>query len=176
MVRVRSPQDLGAALIFIAIGVAALAFRGDLQIGDASKMGPAYFPTILGWLILLIGFVLGVISLKIDGPPIQKVQFRPLLLIVGAVLLFGYLLETVGLALSAIAITLVAAYARRGASWKESLVLGAGLAVFVISVFVLALNQPLPLWFTEPAPDEPVVEAPAEVTPEAPPEPEPEKK
>jgi hypothetical protein len=157
--RVRSPQDLGAAVIFLAIGAAALAFRGDLEYGTTARMGPAYFPTILGWLILAIGAGLAVSSLKVDGPPIQRVQPRPLIMIVVAVLMFGYLLEIAGLAVSAIIVTLVAAYARRSANWKEALVLGAGLAAFTIAVFVLALNQPLPIGIPQDAPPEVPVEA-----------------
>jgi hypothetical protein len=147
--RVRSPQDLGAALIFVAIGSAALAFRGDLEVGSAAQMGPAYFPTILGWLILGIGVILLVSSLKLDGPPIERIQLRPLLTIVVAVLLFGWLLESVGLIVSTVVVTLVAAYARRSWRWGESLLLGAGLALFAAVVFVWALSQPLPLWLPE---------------------------
>jgi hypothetical protein len=60
------------------------------------------------------------------------------------------LLESLGLVVSTIGVTLVCAYARPRASWKESLVLGIGLAVFAAAVFVFALSQPLPLgWWPE---------------------------
>lgn len=148
--RIRSPQDLGAAVVFLAIGAAALAFRGDLTVGDAAHMGPAYFPTLLGWLILGIGVVLALLSVWLDGPPIERVQPRPLVMIVIAVLLFGWLLEALGLVIATIAVTLVCAYARPKASWKESLVLGLGLSVFAAGVFVYALSQPLPLgWWPQ---------------------------
>jgi putative tricarboxylic transport membrane protein len=148
--RIRSPQDLGAAIVFLAIGAAALAFRGDLEVGDAAKMGPAYFPTILGWLILGIGVILAVRSLRFDGPPIERVQLRPLLLIVASVVLFGFLLESVGLVIATIVVTLVSVCARPKPKWKESLALGVGLSVFAAVVFVWALSQPLPLgWWPQ---------------------------
>ena len=126
------------------------SFRGDLEVGDAAKMGPAYFPTILGWLILAIGVVLAVRSLRFDGPPVERVQWRPLVLIVASVVLFGFLLEAVGLVISTIVVTLVAALARPKPNWKESLALGVGLSVFAAVVFVWALSQPLPLgWWPQ---------------------------
>ena len=47
MLRVKSPQDLGAGLVFMLIGVAGLYFGSDLAFGTAARMGPGYFPTLL---------------------------------------------------------------------------------------------------------------------------------
>jgi hypothetical protein len=110
-------------------------------------MGPGYFPMLLSGLIILVGVIIGVRGLTIDGPPVEAVQVRPLLLITAAILLFGYLLETIGLALTTVALTLVAAYARRDARVPESLLLGVALALFAVLVFVYALSQPLPAWW-----------------------------
>jgi hypothetical protein len=146
-VRVKNPQDLGAAIVFFAIGIAGLYFGQELERGTTAKMGTGYFPFILSWLILAVGAVLLVRSLSTDGPAVERVQWRPITFIVGGVLLFGYLLQWVGLLVSAVAITIVAAYARRNVSLSENIWLGAGLAVFTAAVFIYALNQPLPLWW-----------------------------
>ena len=78
MVRVRSPQDLGAGAVFVTIGAAGLYFGQDLAFGSSARMGPGYFPTILSYLIIAIGLVLAVKSLATDGPPIERFSFRPL--------------------------------------------------------------------------------------------------
>jgi hypothetical protein len=109
MLRLRSPQDLGAGLVFVLIGVAGLVFGQDLAFGSAARMGPGYFPTLLSYLIIAIGIVLAIKSLATDGPPIEPLQFRPLLAILVAILGFGALIDRIGLALSAAALTIVAA-------------------------------------------------------------------
>ena len=147
MLRVRSPQDLGAGLVFVFIGAAGVYFGQDLTFGTASRMGPGYFPILLSWLIILLGLVVGLRGLTIEGPPVEPIQVRPIVFVIAAILMFGYLLDAIGLALTTIALTLVAAYARRDASLKETLLLGGSLAVFAVVVFVYALSQPLPAWW-----------------------------
>jgi hypothetical protein len=146
-VRIRSPRDLGAAIVFLVIGLAGLYLARDLAFGTSARMGPGYFPTILSALVAALGAVLALKSLSVGGPRIESVQLRPICLIVAAVLLFGYLLELLGLVLAAVIITLVAAYAKREVNVRETLWLGAGLALFSVVVFVLALSQPLPIWW-----------------------------
>ena len=147
MFRVRSPQDLGAGAVFLLIGAAGAYFGNDLAFGTAARMGPGYFPVLLSWLIIGIGVIVAARGLTIEGLAVEPVQLRPLLFVVAAILMFGFLLDTIGLALTAIVLTLVAAYARRDASLGEALLLGTGLALFAVLVFVYALSQPLPAWW-----------------------------
>jgi hypothetical protein len=147
MFRVRSPQDLGAGLVFVAIGVAGIAFGQDLAFGSAARMGPGYFPTLLSYLIIGIGIVLAAKGLITDGPRIEPIYFRPLFAILAAILAFGVLIDRIGLALTAAVLTVGAAYARRDVNLKETLLLAAGLALFTVGVFVYALTQPLPAWW-----------------------------
>ncbi len=147
MFRVKSPQDFGAAVVFMLIGLAGIYFGKDLTFGAAARMGPGYFPTIISFLILLLGVIVGLRAIVIEGPSIEPVQLRPLLLILASILVFGALIDRVGLAISTVALTLVAAYARRNVNLKEAFALGAGLAIFSIVVFVYGLGQPLPAWW-----------------------------
>jgi hypothetical protein len=110
-------------------------------------MGPGYFPTILSYLIIVIGLVLAAKSLATDGPPIERIYFRPLFAILAAILAFGFLIDRIGLALTAAVLTIGSAYARRNVDLKETLLLAAGLALFVVGVFVYGLTQPLPAWW-----------------------------
>jgi hypothetical protein len=147
MVRLRSPQDLGAGLLFVAIGAAGIVFGQDLAMGSAARMGPGYFPALLSYLIIAIGLVLAVRSLLIDGPRIEPIHFRPLFAILAAILAFGVLIDRIGLALTAAVLTVGAAYARRDVNLKETLLLAIGLALFVVAIFAYALKQPLPAWW-----------------------------
>jgi hypothetical protein len=147
VLRVKSPQDFGAGIVFALIGIAGVYFGKDLAMGTAARMGPGYFPTALSYVILAIGLIIAARGIALDGPPIERVQIRPLTLIIAALLLFGALIDQVGLALTSVALTVVAAYARRQPNLFEAVILGAGLALFTIGVFVYALNQPLPAWW-----------------------------
>jgi hypothetical protein len=147
MVRVKSPQDLGAAIVFIVIGLAGLYVGKDLTFGTASHMGPGFFPTWINFLIIAIGVGTGVKALAIEGPPIERFQLRPILFIVMAIVVFGFLINAVGLALSAALMTIFAAYARRDVKVTETILLAAGLAVFSVIVFVYVLGQAVPAWW-----------------------------
>ena len=147
MFRVKSPQDFGAAMLFLAIGIAGIYFGQDLTFGTASRMGPGYFPTLLSIVIVLIGAIVGLKSLAIDGPPIEPTKLRPILFILLAILAFGYLIEQIGLAITATGLAIFAAYARRDVNLKETVVLAVGLSLFAIVVFAYALGQPLPIWW-----------------------------
>ena len=147
MFRVKSPQDLGAGVVFVAIGLAGAYFGKDLSFGTAGRMGPGYFPIILSWIIVAVGLVLGLTAVTVEGPPIEPVQLRPIVVIIAAILVFGFLISTAGLAIAAVLLTVLAAYARRDVDLREAVLLGIGLAAFTIVVFVYGLSQPLPAWW-----------------------------
>src|SRR5262249_43132162 len=144
-----SPQDFGSAIVFLLIGLAGLYFGKDLTYGTASRMGPGYFPFLLSWLIIAIGVVVGFMSLTIEGPPIERPQLRPMFFVVLSVIIFGYLMNYVGLAITGVVMTLIAAFARRNFNLVESLVLGIGLSIGCVLIFVYGLGQPLPAWWGE---------------------------
>ena len=147
MFRVKSPQDLGAGLVFMLIGLAGLYFGRDLTYGTASRMGPGYFPTWINLLSVVLGVGVGLKALAIEGPRIEAVQLRPILFIVAAIMVFGFLVNAIGVALAAVLLTILSAYARRSVNLSETILLGIGLAVFSVVVFVYVLGQALPAWW-----------------------------
>ena len=143
MLRVKSPRDVGAAAMFILIGVAGLWFGRDYTVGTAARMGAGYMPTMLSWLLIGFGVFVGLRALRIDGPRVDPVNWRSAVLILVALLLFGLLIERTGLALAVAATTFVGALASREGRWKEGAALGIGLAVFCVLVFIYGLKQPI---------------------------------
>jgi len=144
---IRSPKDFWAGLLFMGLGIGAIAVGSRYTLGTAARMGPGYFPTLLSWLIIAIGLVLAVKSIVADGPPIPPIHLRPLTAIVAAILAFGALIDWIGLALTAAVLIVGAAYARRDVDRTETFLLAAGLALFTVGVFVYVLKQPLPPWW-----------------------------
>ena len=150
MLRVRNPQDFGAGLLFVAIGVAGLWLARDLSYGSPRSMGPGFFPTWLSGTILALGIITAARSLALDGPPIGRLRLRPLVFVLAAVLLCGFLIEHVGLAISLVVMTAVAGLSRRDTRWSETIVLGWVMAVAAVVVFVYLLGQSMPAWWGRP--------------------------
>jgi hypothetical protein len=146
MIRIKNPQDFGAAVVFILFGICGIYFGRTLNFGTAAQMGPAYFPYYLSWCVIGIGAILGARSLVLDGPAIERPRLRPLLMIVIAVLIFGYVIEYIGIVAGTVGMVVVAAYARRTVNLVETLILAGSITLFVVAVFVWGLRQPLPLW------------------------------
>jgi hypothetical protein len=147
MLQVKSPQDLGAGIVFILIGAAGLIFGRELSMGTPGRMGPGYFPALLSYFIIAIGVFVAARGFTLEGPPLERFYFRPLAFVVGAIVVSGYLLNWFGLVLTSIAVAVISSYARRDVKLPEVLLLGLGMGIFSVVVFIYALGQPLPAWW-----------------------------
>ena len=150
--RIRSPKDLGAGLLYAGFGLTAILMAWGYGMGSASRMGPGYFPTALGALLLLIGIASLVRSFVRDGSPIGAVAWKGAALVTAGTVLFGLLLRPAGLVPALVALILVGASAssRFRLEWRACLLMLA-LIAFCALVFVKGLGLPLPLlgpWFT----------------------------
>jgi hypothetical protein len=144
--KIKSPQDFWAGMMFIAVGlffvVVALMFY---QMGSSVRMGPAYFPVVLGALLAVLGAIVLVNSLVVEGPEIAKFHFRPLIFIALSSLAFAYLLKPLGLVLASVILIFVCAYGGHEFKCKEVAIMSVVLAVFSVIVFVKGLSLPFPV-------------------------------
>jgi hypothetical protein len=61
VLRVHLTPDVLAGALFLLAGVAVYFLAGQYPIGDAARMGPGYFPRLLGGVLVLLGLaVIGV--------------------------------------------------------------------------------------------------------------------
>ena len=148
MGRVRNPKDFWAGVLFILIGGAAIVMGARYSLGTAARMGPGYFPRILGILLIGLGAILALRAFRLDGPPIPAWKLRPTLVVLGSVVLFGLIVNQVGLALSTVILIVLASAAIAEFRWKEALVSGLFLALLAVSVFIIGLKLQLPIWPT----------------------------
>jgi hypothetical protein len=142
---IRHQKDFWTGIIFLFFGLSAVIIGMDYPMGSAGRMGPAYFPTVLGYLLAFIG-VIGIIrSFVRHGEKVGKFYIKELVLILVAVLLFGILMRGAGLVPAALVLIVMSAYASPKFVWKEALLLAVGLAVFAVAVFVKLLGLPMPI-------------------------------
>jgi hypothetical protein len=146
--RIRSPKDFWAGLIFIAIGGGSVLLAQQYRLGDMHRMGPAMFPTLIGALLVALGLIIALRSFVLDGAPVQRFDARPIGISILAIVLFGIALQWLGLVAAIAALVLVGAYASREVRLLDNLALAAAMIVFSVAVFVWLLGLPLPLWPT----------------------------
>jgi hypothetical protein len=147
---IRSAKDFWTGVIYIFFGSSAFLIARDYGMGTALKMGPGYFPTVLGALLTLIGIISLIRSFLEPGDPIGRFTFKGLLLVVGSTLVFGFIVREAGLAIALPILVIMSASASVHFRWGPSLALAAGLTVFCVLVFLKGLGVPLPIlgsWF-----------------------------
>jgi hypothetical protein len=144
--RIRSPKDFWAGLIFIAIGGGFVLLAQQYRLGDMHRMGPAMFPTLVGALLAALGLIVALRSFALDGGQVPRFDARPIGVSILAIVLFGIALQWLGLIAAVAVLVLVGAYAARDVRLLDNLALAAVMIVFSVAVFVWLLGLPLPLW------------------------------
>jgi hypothetical protein len=144
--KIKSPKDFWAGLMFIGFGLFFLVVARNYQMGSAVRMGPAYFPTVLGGIMAVLGAIILFQSMMFDGPKVPKLSFKPIFFISLGLLLFGYLLKPIGFVLAIAVLVFVSAFGGHEFKTKEVAILAIVLVVFSVLVFVKGLTLPFPLW------------------------------
>jgi hypothetical protein len=142
---IRHPKDFWTGIIFLLIGLYAVVVGQDYHMGSAGRMGPAYFPTVLGTLLAFIGAIAIVRSFFRPGEKISRIYIKELVLILAAVLLFGFLVRGAGLVPAAVVIVMLSAFASPKFHLGKTIALAAGLALFGVLLFVKLLGLPMPI-------------------------------
>lgn len=154
---IKSQRDFWAGMLYVIVGGGFAIGATNYTIGDAARMGPGYFPLMVGILMAVLGAIIVVRSLVIqtpDGDPIGKWAWKPLVYIILANFLFGILLGGVpslgippmGVIIAIVVLTLVSAKAGPEFRLGEVVILALILSVGSWAVFVWGLNLQLQVW------------------------------
>ena len=146
MALIRHPKDFYAGVLFCGFGIAAIALASQYQLGTAAKMGPGYFPRGLGFLLTILGAVLIVRSLRLQGNAIPSWNWRSTFVVLGSVVLFGLVVEKLGLACSTLGLIVLASTASPEFRFKEAVLSGLFFATLAVVVFIVGLKLQLPIW------------------------------
>ena len=142
-------REFIAGALFSAVGIAVALFASShYQVGSAARMGPGYFPTMLGWVLAALGVVIALLSLRktihvIKPPPFT---LRPFLAVIGAVALFALLVDRVGLIPTTILTVMVTASGSDSFRPGRALVLAICLAVIGWLIFSVGLKMTVPVF------------------------------
>ncbi|HZN46543.1 MAG TPA: tripartite tricarboxylate transporter TctB family protein [Ramlibacter sp.] len=155
--RIKSQKDFWSGLMFMAAGIAFAWGATNYTIGEGARMGPGYFPLMLGVLLTVIGLFVVFEAMVVeteDGEPIGKFAWKPLFFIIASNLVFGLCLggmpkigvPAMGLIVGIYALTFIAALAGEEFKTKEVAILATVLAVGSYLAFIVLLKLQFPVW------------------------------
>ena len=154
---IKSQKDFFSGLMFMAVGIAFAWGATTYKVGDGARMGPGYFPLMLGVLLAILGAVITFNAMVVEtegGDKIGAWAWKPLFFIITANLVFGVLLgglpsiklPAMGLIVGIYALTFIAANAGQEFKFKEVLVLATVLAIISYMAFIVLLKLQFPVW------------------------------
>jgi uncharacterized membrane protein YhhN len=158
-VNIKSQKDFFSGLMFMGVGVAFAWGATTYNVGEGARMGPGYFPLMLGVLMALLGAAITFKALVVEtvgGDPIGKWAWKPLVFIILANLIFGVLLAglpklgipAMGMIIAIYALTFIASMAEPGWKVKNTFILATVLAIGSYLAFVVVLKLQFPVWPT----------------------------
>ena len=154
---IKSQKDFFAGLMFLGVGVAFAWGATTYNVGSGARMGPGYFPLMLGVLMAVLGVAITFKALVVEtvgGEKIGKWAWKPLIFVISANVVFGVMLAGVpalkipafGLIVAIYAVTFIASMAETGWTVKATFVLATVLAVGSYLAFVVLLKLQFPVW------------------------------
>ena len=144
--RIRSPSDFWCGILFIAVGIAFVVLAHGYRIGTPARMGPGFFPLVLGGFLSLLGLSLSIPAMIREGEPLPRLGLRPVLAVLAAIVVFALLLQPLGFVLSAVVLVVIGGLADPELRRVESLGLALLLTAFSVAIFVVLLGLPFNLW------------------------------
>jgi putative Mn2+ efflux pump MntP len=147
-VKLRNHQDFWSGVMFVVLGVLFIALSRQYQMGSAAKMGPGYFPTVLGGILALLGamVMVGAFAKSNSETKLAKVGWRELFLVLLGVGLFAVLLPKLGMVVSLWILIFVSALASHEFNFKETFVSAIALSILAWGVFAKGLELQMAVW------------------------------
>ncbi len=139
--KIKNQEDFWAGLMFVGFGALAIWLSTDYPMGTASRMGPGYFPTYLGAIMLILGAIVAMMSLKLgNGEKITPFAWKPMIMLSLGFMIFGFIP-----ALFALCVITAAA----GQTFKivEVLVMSVVLIAGAVGIFIYGIDLPFPLFW-----------------------------
>ena len=144
--KICSQKDFYAGLMFVGFGVFAIYESRQYDMGAIERMGPGYFPTILGVLLVCLGLAVFARSFFAGVTTKIRIDLRPIVLVLLGVLAFGLLLDSAGLVIASFALIFLACLGSWEFRLRDTLIMFVVLVAFCTAVFYYGLEVSMPLW------------------------------
>jgi len=147
--KIKSQRDFWSGLLFVSLGVVFAWGATNYSFGSSARPGPGFFPFGLGLLMAILGSLVLFKSLTIEsegGDPIGAFAWKPLVTILASVVVFGFTLPWLGMAVALPLLVIIASLAGNEFGWKGVLVSCVVLTIGSWGIFILGLKLALPLW------------------------------
>ena len=148
---IKHHKDFWTGVIFVFFGLAAIIVGRDYPMGTAGRMGPAYFPSVLGGLLALVGVAAIIRSFfREEEERMGRFAFKEVALVLLGVVLFAATVRGAGLVVAVVLLMMVSAMASSKFRFLSSGAVVIGMTIFAVVVFIKALGLPLAIfgpWF-----------------------------
>lgn len=141
----RDHLDIVGGLLMTAIGLFAALYARQYDFGTLARMGPGFFPQILGWVLAVLGLLIAWPALYRAGPK-ADIRWKSLATVIASIALFGFTLKPLGMLLATFLAAFTASLADDDITWVGRVAMSAGVAVITAAIFVGGLGMVLPVW------------------------------
>ncbi len=151
--RIKNPQDFWCGIFFIALGVLAIFSSRAYPMGSALQMGPGYFPTWLGGIMIGFGVIIGGLSFRLQGDADQGSglgdwAFRPWVVLTTTIAVYALLMDAgFGFVPSLMVLVIGCALAHKDVRWLETIVLSVFVTAAAVAIFSFGLGLPYGLFW-----------------------------
>ncbi len=149
--KIKSQRDFWSGLMFIAMGIGFAWGATNYSFGSSARPGPGYFPFGLGILMAILGAVVLFGSLTVetdDGDKVGAFAWKPLLIIVASIVVFGLMLDRLGMIITLPVLVFMSATAGDEFHWKDAVINAVILTVGSWLIFIKGLALVIPMWPT----------------------------
>jgi hypothetical protein len=147
--KIESQRDFWSGLMFVAIGAGFAIGATNYSMGTSARPGAGYFPLLLSAIMAILGAVVLFKSLTIeraDGDAVGSIAWKPLLIIIVSIVVFGLTLERLGMVITVPLLIVISSLAGDEFKLRGVLVNAAVLTAGSWAVFIWGLKLTIPLW------------------------------
>jgi hypothetical protein len=135
-------KDVLSGLIFILFALAFGLGSGFMPQGSAFQMGPGYFPSVVSWILGVLGVLITLGGFRKPAESLGSFPLRGFVLITGAPILFVLTAGGLGVLPAMAIVCAMGAAASRDTSLLGGVLISAGMTAFCILVFQVGLRIP----------------------------------
>jgi hypothetical protein len=145
---IRDTKDFWTGVMCMGFALGAIVLGRNYPVGTPASMGPGMFPMILGGCLGVLGLLCSLRAIRPGKAVarIERIQPRPVLVVLGSIVAYGVTLPKMGLVVASMLLVIISRLAAPGFRWLEVTIFAAILTLGCVLVFIVGLKMPVPIW------------------------------